>query len=158
MSWKVSLIILLNWQNCQLRNIFFEMDNLLHCGIDLLLGLNVFKSLHRWICYKNGDLINRIICSCNTKLRKWEWKSTEAWFVFVPPALAEKTHRDRFVPYCCCCCLLLWKQVNIWLYLPHALMDSNKSWVIDATWKLSYVDEVRGHLSRSNFIWGQVVR
>ena len=29
-----------------------------------------------------------------------------------------------------CCCCLLWKQVNIWLYLPHALMDFNQSWVI----------------------------
>ena len=47
------------------------------------------------------------------------------------PALAGKTHTNRFVP----CCCLLWKQVNVWLYLPHALMDFNQSWVIDAIWK-----------------------
>ena len=51
-------------------------------------------------------------------------------FFFVLPALAGKTRRDRFV-HCC----LLCKQVNIWLYIPHALMDFNQSWVIDATWK-----------------------
>ena len=40
--------------------------------------------------------------------------------------LAGKTHSDHFVH---CCCLSLWKQVNIWLYLPHALMDFSQSWV-----------------------------
>ena len=58
----------------------------------------------------------------------------------------------------CWCCCPLWKRVNIWLYLPHALMDFNQSWVIDATWKPSFVDEVRGHISRSKVIWGQYVK
>ena len=73
--------------------------------------------------------------------------------LFVLPALAGKTHRDHFVH----CCLLLSvvcreKRVNIWLYLPHVLMDFNQSWVIDATWKPSFVDEVKGHISRSKVI------
>ena len=68
-------------------------------------------------------------------------------------ALAGKTHWDRFVG-----CCLLWKQVNIWLYLQHALMDFNQSWVIDATWEPSFVDEVKGHILRLKVIWGQVVR
>ena len=53
------------------------------------------------------------------------------------------------------CCLLLLsvvKRANIWLYLPHALMDFNQSWVIDATWEPSFVDEVKGHISRSKVI------
>ena len=73
------------------------------------------------------------------------------------PALAGKTHRDHFVP-CCCMLLSVVKRVNIWLYRPHALMDFNESWVIDATWEPSFVDEVKGHISRSKVIWGQVVR
>ena len=76
------------------------------------------------------------------------------FFFLVSSALAGKTHRD-FVG---CCCCLLWNQVNIWLYLPRALMDFNQSWVIDATWEPSFVDEVRGHISWSKVIWGQVVR
>ena len=60
-------------------------------------------------------------------------------------------------PVVCWCCLL-WKGVNIWLYLPHGLMDFNQSWVIDATWEPSFVDVVKGHISRSKDIWGQVVR
>ena len=77
--------------------------------------------------------------------------------------LAWKTHRDHIVGCCCLlllvvivvcrCCLLLWKQVNIWLYLPHALMDFNQSWVIDATREPSFVDEVKCHISRSKVIW-----
>ena len=35
-------------------------------------------------------------------------------------------------------------------------MDFNTSWVIYATWEPSFVDEVRGHISK--VIWGQVVR
>ena len=42
--------------------------------------------------------------------------------------------------------------LNIWLYLPHALMDFNQSWVIDATWEPSFVDVVKGHISRSKVI------
>ena len=36
-------------------------------------------------------------------------------------------------------------------------MDFNQSWVIDATWEPSFVDEVKGHISRSKVIWGQFV-
>ena len=83
--------------------------------------------------------------------------------IFVLPALAGKTHRDHFVPVVRWCCLLLLllsvvKRVNIWLYLPHALMDFYQSWAIDAIWEPSFVDEVKGHISRSKVIWGQVVR
>ena len=64
---------------------------------------------------------------------------------------------DHFVPcpllsvvvVVCCCHCLLWKRVNIWLYLPHALMDFNQSWLVDATWEPSFVDEVKGHLRSS---------
>ena len=76
--------------------------------------------------------------------------------IFVSPALAGK--RDHVVR--CSCYLLVSvvkKRVNIWLYLPHALMDFNQSWVIDATWEPSFV-EVKGHISRSKVIWGQLVR
>ena len=59
------------------------------------------------------------------------------------------------VVFCCCCCE---NRLNIWLQLPHALMDINQSWVIDAAWELLFVDEVKGHISRSKVIWGQVVR
>ena len=55
----------------------------------------------------------------------------------------------------------MWKRVNIWLYilyLPHALMDFNQSWVIGAAWEPSFVAEVKGHMSRSKVIWGQVVK
>ena len=79
---------------------------------------------------------------------------------FVLPALAEKTHRDHLSPVVVCC-RLLWNSVNIWLYLPHhqwhALVDFNQSWVIYATWEPSFVDEVKGHISRSKVFWGQVV-
>ena len=87
----------------------------------------------------------------------------ELW-IFVSPALAGKTHRDHLSPVVvvvCWCCLLLLsvvKRANIWLYLPHALMDFNQSWVIDVTWEPWFVDEVKGHISRSKVIWGQVVR
>ena len=68
---------------------------------------------------------------------------------FVLPVLAGKTHVGitlwAVVGWCC----LLWKQVNKWLYLPHALMDFNQSWVTDTTWEPSFVDEVKGHISRS---------
>ena len=40
-------------------------------------------------------------------------------------------------------------------------MDFNQSGVIDATWKTwepAFVDEVKGHISRSKVIYGQVVR
>ena len=70
--------------------------------------------------------------------------------IFLSPALAGKTRRDHFVP--CCCLLSVVKRVNIWLYLPHALMDFNQSWVIDATSEPSFVDEVKGHISRSKVI------
>ena len=71
----------------------------------------------------------------------------------VSAALAGKTHtcRDRFVH----CCLLLWKQVNIWLYLPHALMDFNQSWVIcnmgtlTCWWGQRSHIKVKGHLRSS---------
>ena len=77
--------------------------------------------------------------------------------ISVLPALAGKTHtcRDHFVHFCSCC--LLWRQVNIWIYLPHALMDFNQSWVKGATWEPSFADAVKGHISRSKVIWGQVV-
>ena len=45
------------------------------------------------------------------------------------------------VVFCCCA-----KKVNIWLYLPHALMDFNQSWAIDSTWEPLFVDEVKGHI------------
>ena len=117
--------------------------------------------------------------------------------------LAGKTHSDHFVH---CCCLSLWKQVNIWLYLPRALMDFNQSWIrcnlgtlicwcsqrshikvkghlrssckigwkceSGLTWKVEsdwnqtwFIDimgtftdihAVKGHISRSKVIWGQV--
>ena len=70
-----------------------------------------------------------------------------AYLIFVLPALARKTHRDHFVH--CCYLLLLWKQINIWLYLLHALMDVNQSLVIDATWEPSYVNEVKSRILRS---------
>ena len=86
-------------------------------------------------------------------------KSRRSFLIFVLPALAGKTQRDHFVPCCCCLLMLLSvdvacreKRVNIWLYLPHALMDFNQSWVIDATWEPSFVDEVKGHISRSKVI------
>ena len=53
---------------------------------------------------------------------------------------------DHFVPCCCLLMLSVVKRVNIWLYFPHALMDFNQSWVIDATWEPSFVDEVKGHI------------
>ena len=71
--------------------------------------------------------------------------------VFVLPALAGKTHRDHFVP-CCLLMLSVVKRVNIWLYLPHALLDFNQSWAIDATWEPSFVEEVKGHIPRSKVI------
>ena len=37
-------------------------------------------------------------------------------------------------------------------------MDFNQSWVIDATWEPSFVDEVKGHITRSKVILDQVVR
>ena len=37
-------------------------------------------------------------------------------------------------------------------------LNQNQSWVIDATWELSFVDKVKGHISRSKVIRGQVVR
>ena len=37
-------------------------------------------------------------------------------------------------------------------------MDFNQSWVIDATWEPSFVDKVKGYISRSKVIYGQVVR
>ena len=58
------------------------------------------------------------------------------------PALAGKTHRYHFVPCCCLLMLSVVKRVNIWFYLPHALMDFNQSWVIVATWDPTFVDEV----------------
>ena len=79
--------------------------------------------------------------------------------IFVSPALAGKRHKEitlsTFVVFLL---LLLWKHVNIWLYRPHTSMDFNQSWVIDATWEPSFVDEVKGYISRSKVIWGQVVR
>ena len=75
---------------------------------------------------------------------------------FVSPVLAGKTHRDHFVYYCSCC-MLLWKQVNIWLKLPHALMDFNQSWVIEwcnmgtiiCWWGQRSHVKVKGHLRSS---------
>ena len=69
--------------------------------------------------------------------------------IFVSLALAGKTHGDHFVHCCCLSVVVKTKWVNIWLYLPHALMDFNQSWVIDAKWEPSFVDEVKGHISRS---------
>ena len=37
-------------------------------------------------------------------------------------------------------------------------MDFNQSWVKDVTWEHSFVDEVKGHISRSKVILGKVVR
>ena len=90
------------------------------------------------------------------------WALAFQFLLFVSPALAGKTLGDHFVPCWCLLsvvvCCLLWKQVNIWLYFPHALVDFNQSWVIDAIWKPAFVDKIWGHLSRSKVIWGQVVR
>ena len=68
------------------------------------------------------------------------------------PALAGKTHRDHFVGCCCLLMLSVVKRVNIWLYLPHALVDFNQSLVIDAIWEPASVDEVKSHISRSKVI------
>ena len=116
-------------------------------------AFNVFHSDIRliWLYFLLKDLSNPpnhlyiYLCSVNS--------------IFVSPDLAGKTHRDHFVP-CSSCCLLLSvvKRVNIWLYLPHALMGFNQSWVIDATWEPSFVDEVKSRISRLKVIWGQVVR
>ena len=37
-------------------------------------------------------------------------------------------------------------------------MYFNQTWVIDARWELSFVDEVKGHISKSKDICGHVVR
>ena len=58
-------------------------------------------------------------------------------------ALAGKTHLDHFVHCCWLLMLSVVKRVNIWFYLPHALMDFNHSWVIGATWDPAFVDEVK---------------
>ena len=44
------------------------------------------------------------------------------------------------------------KRVNISLYLPHALMDFNQCWVIDATWEPSFVDVVKGHIKVKGYL------
>ena len=53
---------------------------------------------------------------------------------------------------------LSWKGLTFGSIFHMLLMDFNQSWVIDATWEPSFVDDVKGHISRSNVIWGQVVR
>ena len=77
-----------------------------------------------------------IICCCS-------------FAVFVSPALAGKTNWDHFV--LCCLLLSLLKRVNIWLYLPYALMNFYQSKIIDEAWNLQL-------LMRSKVIWGQFVR
>ena len=73
----------------------------------------------------------------------------QEWHIMIPLS---------HIACCCwCCLLLLLKQVNIWLYLPHALMDFDQSWFIDATWKPSYSDEVKVHIWKAKVIWGQAV-
>ena len=69
---------------------------------------------------------------------------------FESPALTGKTHRDLF--FHCCLSSVKKKRVNIWPYLPHALMDLNQTWVMDATWEPSFVDEVKGHIPRLKVI------
>ena len=66
--------------------------------------------------------------------------------------------RDCFVPCCCCCCCcendltfgsnfcMLW-----WI-------STDQMWVIDATRKPTFVDEVKTHISRLKVIWDQVVK
>ena len=65
--------------------------------------------------------------------------------VFVSPALTGKAKGSLCpllsVVVCCCC-------------REHALMHFNWSWVIYATWEPSFVDKVKGHISRSKVIWG----
>ena len=85
------------------------------------------------------------------KMTSYECMNKSSSFI-VSPALEGKTHWITLSTVVCCCCLL-WEQVKIWL--PHALMDFNQSWVIDATWEPSFVDKVKGHISRSKVMWGQ---
>ena len=73
------------------------------------------------------------------------------WSSFIICLWGETFGSRTILLHCSC---LLWKQVNIWLCLPHALINFNQSWVIDVTWGPSFVDEVRGHISRSKVIWG----
>ena len=68
--------------------------------------------------------------------------------LIVSLALVGETHRDGFVPLVVVCTCSLLPVVKMGLSfgskLPHALMDLNQSWVKDATWEPSYVDEVKG--------------
>ena len=43
-------------------------------------------------------------------------------------------------------------------FLFHTMTNCNQTSVIDATWKPSYVNEVKGHIPRSKVIWGQDVK
>ena len=64
--------------------------------------------------------------------------------------------------------LFLWGQGHIkvkghlkmwnWPHLKSWKSDRNQTWFIGIIWKPSYVHEVKGHISRSKVIWGQVVR
>ena len=40
-------------------------------------------------------------------------------------------------------------QANIWLYLPHVSIDITQSWIIDAAWEPTFVDEFKCYISRS---------
>ena len=80
--------------------------------------------------------------------------------LFVSFALAGKRSLCPLLPVVVC----HEKRVNIWLYLPHDLVDFNQSWVIGATWKPSYtwfidkiwkpsyVHAVKDHKSKSKVI------
>ena len=71
--------------------------------------------------------------------------------VFVCPPKQERHPRDCFFHSSCCffvvvCCLQT--RVNIWPYLPHALMDFNKKreYIFKYNMGTLFVDEVKGHI------------
>ena len=115
----------------------------------LRLFVRVLEDPHKVLCWSYVTsnecctLSSASLCSSHLKV---------PFYFIVSPARAGKTGS------LCWLLLSVVKMVNIWLYLPHALMDFNQSWVIDATWEPSFVDEVKGNISRSKVIWGQVVR
>ena len=109
-------------------------------------------------CYPHFSLgIPQILSTVLVARLKKIWECPNFWIVF-----STRNGNSQFL------CRLPWQESHTGIalstviccyekYLPHALMDFNQSWVINATWEPSFVDEVKGHISRSKVIGGQVV-
>ena len=82
--------------------------------------------------------------------------------IFVLPAFAGKTHKDLFVLLLFVLVVCHESRLTCCSNFHSALMDFNQSWVIDATWEPSFVDEVKGHVEVALFArlksnWNQTV-